>query len=419
MVTACTIVARNYLAHARVLAASFLAAHPAGECVVLVIDDEGRALDEPAARFRSVRLAEIGFTACEIEKLAGIYDVTELATAVKPRLLQWLLSAGRDHALYLDPDIKIFDDLEETARLARVHGIVLTPHTTVPVPRDNLRIASQDILCAGVFNLGFIGVGPSAMPFLDWWWEQTRRDALADPARMMFTDQRWIDFVPCLFEPCILKDPGHNVAYWNLHGRHVTWANGRYDVNGVPLRFFHFSGFDHRRPHLLSRHQGDQPRILLAEHPAVARLCAEYLGDLEQAGIDVTSRIDYGWSKLPSGVTLNRYIRRMYRAALVAHEQQGGPEPASPFDRARQGHFIDWLNEQDPEGPRGLSRYFNSIYQSRPDLMKAFPRVDGEDAKAYRAWLLRDGIVEEGIPPALLRVLAGRSMAARTPSSAS
>ena len=61
-------------------------------------------------------------------------------------------------------------------------------------------------------------------PFLDWWWQRTRREALVDVARMMFTDQRWVDFVPSFFDHHILKDPGYNVAYWNLHGREVGAA---------------------------------------------------------------------------------------------------------------------------------------------------------------------------------------------------
>jgi len=40
------------------------------------------------------------------------------------------------------------------------------------------------------FNLGFVGVGRSATAFLDWWWENTRREALIHPARMLFTAQR-------------------------------------------------------------------------------------------------------------------------------------------------------------------------------------------------------------------------------------
>src|SRR3712207_7315365 len=36
----------------------------------------------------------------------------------------------------------------------------------------------------------------------------------------------------------ILRDPGHNVAYWNLSSRRVTRDGDGYAVNGRPLRFF-------------------------------------------------------------------------------------------------------------------------------------------------------------------------------------
>ena len=168
---------------------------------------------------------------------------------------------------------------------------MLTPHTMVPVPRDNRRIDGLHILGSGVYNLGFIALGANSSAFVDWWWGNTEREALMDHQRMMFTDQRWIDFVPSFFEHHILKHPGYNVAYWNLHGRDLRWTGTRYEVNGEPLFFFHFSGFDHRRPHLLSKHQGDRPRILLSERPDLARICREYLADLEAAGIREPSRL--------------------------------------------------------------------------------------------------------------------------------
>ena len=86
----------------------------------------------------------------------------------------------------------------------------------------------------------------------------------------MFTDQRVVDFVPAFFEPSILKDPGYNVAYWNLHGREVTADGPALRREQAPLRFFHFSGFDIRSPWLLSRNQGNRPRILLSERPVRA-----------------------------------------------------------------------------------------------------------------------------------------------------
>ena len=85
MVNACTIVARNYLAHARVLAASFLAHHPDGTFTLLLVDDEQRTFDESGELFRCLRLSDIGLEPTAITRLAALYDVTELATAVKRR----------------------------------------------------------------------------------------------------------------------------------------------------------------------------------------------------------------------------------------------------------------------------------------------------------------------------------------------
>jgi hypothetical protein len=84
MVNACTIIARNYLAHARVLASSFFAHHPDGRFTLLVIDDEDREFDASRESFRCLRLSDIGLDRSEIGRLAAIYDCTELATAVKP-----------------------------------------------------------------------------------------------------------------------------------------------------------------------------------------------------------------------------------------------------------------------------------------------------------------------------------------------
>ncbi len=407
MVAACTIIALNYLAHARVLADSFFQHHTDGEFTVLLIDDEARHFEASGETFRCLRLSEIGFSRGDIGELAGIYDVTELSTAVKPPFLKYLRAESRDHIIYLDPDIRLFSSLEDVAALARHHSIVLTPHTTVPVPHDGALIDASQILAAGVYNLGFVALGPRCEPFLDWWWQRTRRDALSDPTRMMFTDQRWVDFVPGLFEHYILKDPAYNVAYWNLHGRCLTWEAGRYLVNGQPLTFFHFSGYDGRNSHLLSKHQGDRPRILLSDNPALAKICSEYQANLDEAGLLRHSALPYGWNALPSGIALSRRMRRIYRAALEAHERGRGPEPPNPFDQQRPDRFVEWLNEPagDRWGPR-ISRYLTAIYQDRVDLQVTFPDLGGRDGVRYLEWLRHTGAIDEKIPAQFLPVQA-------------
>ena len=84
-----TIVARNYLARARVLATTFLRHHPLGHVVVLVIDaEDDESFAEP---FDVVTPRDLPIDAGEFHRMAAIYDVLELATALKPFLLRHLL----------------------------------------------------------------------------------------------------------------------------------------------------------------------------------------------------------------------------------------------------------------------------------------------------------------------------------------
>jgi glycosyltransferase involved in cell wall biosynthesis len=403
MLNACTIIACNYLPFARVLADSFLANHPGGSFTVLLIDDEQRTLEAPDARVRWLRLGDLPLAAGEIRRLAGIYDVTELATAVKPLLLRRLLNDGYSEVAYLDPDIRVYHDFSEVGQLARAHGIVLTPHTMRPFPNDERRVDAKFVLAAGVYNLGFIAVGPSSIPFLDWWWQTTRRQALNDVSKMMFTDQRWIDFVPCFFDHYILKDPGFNVAYWNLHGREVTYEHGCYLVDGSALRFFHFSGFDIRTPYLLSKYQQGEPRILLSQRPAVARLCREYASALTTADGEAMRR-PYGWSTLASGMTMTNRMRRLYWAGVVEAERTDHPSPPDPFDAAHPDAFVAWLNAPVEGGPPRVSRYLHSIYQDRLDLQIQFPNLYGPDAFRFLDWIWRDNDLQETIPLELMPV---------------
>jgi hypothetical protein len=401
MLSACTIVARNYVPYARVLAESFLAHHPGASFTVLLIDDEARASALPAGAIAWLRLSDIGLDDREIRRLAGIYDVTELATAVKPLLLQRLLDAGDRPVVYLDPDISVYAPLEAVSSAAERHGIVLTPHTTRPFPDDDRQVDGRFILAAGVYNLGFIGVSRSARPFLEWWWHQTRRDALSDVGQNLFTDQRWVDFVPSFFDHSILKDPEYNVAYWNLHARTLTHDGNRYLVDGQPLRFFHFSGFDVRTPHLLSKHQGDRPRIVLSDRPVLARLCAEYAERLARAGLQTTMR--YGWSRTAGGLEMTTRMRRLYRAALIAAERSGSAEPPDPFDASTPEAFLQWLNSPGEDAP-GLSRYLHSIYKERLDLQIQFPDLSGSGARRFADWIwldsdLRETTALELLPP--------------------
>src|SRR5690242_89744 len=130
----CTIIAKNYVAQARVLARSFAEHHPEGRCHVLVIDDFEGYIDPSQEHFELVTPAQLD---CEVwQEMVERYTVIELSTAIKPWLLRHLLSQGRPAITYLDPDIRIYGSLQHLEDMAVEHGLALTPHNTVPIPDD-------------------------------------------------------------------------------------------------------------------------------------------------------------------------------------------------------------------------------------------------------------------------------------------
>jgi len=385
---ACTIIARNYLPAARVLAESFAHHHPGSVLDVLLLDDVNRSVDASSEPFCVLHLDDIGIPHDELRKMIAIYDVLEIATAVKPWLLETLLAGGADVVLYLDPDIVVYAPLDELVERAADAGIVLTPHVTRPLPRDGRSVTESDILASGIYNLGFVAVSRAAVAFLDFWKVRLRRECVTDPVHMRFVDQRWVDFVPGLFCTSIVQDPTFNVAYWNLHGRDVAFDGVRPLLDGEPIHFFHFSGYSPDAPHLLSKHQGEQPRILLSERPGLARLCDDYGSRLVDAGHGGAAP-EYAFARLGNGLAYDAVMRALYRSALLESEADDGGAPVpppNPFED-RGERFLDWLCTVPAERPGGrLTRYLAALHASRPDLQAVFADPDGADSDHVAEW---------------------------------
>jgi glycosyltransferase involved in cell wall biosynthesis len=378
----CTIVARNYLAYARVLAGSFFTHHPTGECFVLVIDDVAGEVDDTTEPFEVVRPQDLAIE--RLEGMAAMYDVTELATAVKPWLLEYLLDSGDGAPIaYFDPDIRFYAPADEIERLAVDHELVLTPHITAPIPEDGKQPGELDLMASGTYNLGFVAMAqsPRTQELLRWWQKRLHYDCVIDHALGYFVDQRWFDLVPNTFAgTAVLRDPGMNMAYWNLHERTLSRdAEGNWLANGQPLRFFHFSGFDVDNPHLLSKHQ---TRTRLSEHPELAELCAEFAAEVRGQRRPGASA-PYAWGTLGDGRPWDRRLRRLYREG-----EREGAFRLSPFDPDGAQEFLAWLNEPalDAATPTPVSRFWFDVYRERSDLQAVFPNLP-EEVDAFLRWI--------------------------------
>lgn len=383
----CTIVARNYLAQAQVFTTSFIRHNPGVRVLTLVID--GDAEDRLRTNVGEVVLPEdLGLPERLLHDMFVMYDVMELATALKPAMLMHALRSGASSAAYFDPDIKVYAPLDDVLETAHREDILLTPHALQPMPRDGRMLTEQNIMLSGIYNLGFIAVGPGAFRFLSWWHERLQTDAIVDIANALFTDQRWIDWVPALFRHSISRDRGLNAAYWNLHERTVEGTPEAPLASGVPLRFFHFSGYDPSSPWLLSKHFLDRPRTLLSEHPALRALCDDYGDDLRAAGHLELRKSPYGLSSLPNGLTLTHEVRRLVRdiklTNLTPIEEMPDPiEDADAFARWLLAPMFGHTASKIP--PIGLA-----WWRSRSDLSAAFRDPLGADARRYLSWIEAD-----------------------------
>jgi hypothetical protein len=191
------------------------------------------------------------------QTLAFRYEITEYNTALKPYLLEFLLDAHCDAVIYLDPDIEVFSSLDSVLALFENHDLLLTPHFCLPVEVDGLRPGIDETIRAGVYNLGFIGISGSdeTRRALRWWRNVCRDYCYFDADHRYFVDQFWAAALPAFIQRFhCLRDPGCNVAYWNVFQRRLARSGNRWLVDSDDLKFFHFSGLPEDL-RLVSRHQ--------------------------------------------------------------------------------------------------------------------------------------------------------------------
>ncbi|HEX7506412.1 MAG TPA: hypothetical protein VF550_06540, partial [Polyangia bacterium] len=324
-----TIAAKNYMHFVRSLMDSVATFAPnADRCLALCDEPDSSAAADDA--FRVIPLSDLPIP--EFERFVFQYTLLEISTAIKPFVIEKLLTQdGYDQVIYFDPDIRIYNSLDEMMRLLETHAVLLTPHLTEPT-HDDKRPSERDIMCCGVHNLGYLGVRrtPGSDRLVKWWQERLLRDCVVDFERGLFVDQKWMDLAPSLCEGVYVnRDPSWNVAYWNLHGRRIEKAGQGYTVNGTPLTFYHFSGFDPDRG-VFSKHQDRFTMSSVA--PALRELCTDYALELRKHGYPGNKSTPYAHAKFPDGTPIPGAARKLYRENRDAF--------GSDWDR-----FQKWLNE--------------------------------------------------------------------------
>lgn len=346
---ACTIVSLNYLPYARTLCDAFLEQHPELPFYVLIVDRPSPDVDVSGERFQPIWVEELGIP--NFPSVAFKFDILELNTNVKPTFLKRLLSSGIDQLIYFDPDILICSSVSFIFDLLQSSSIVVTPHALSP--NDAAPSGESILLYSGVFNLGFIAVANTeeSLRFLGWWEDRCLTEGFVERRSGLFVDQKWINLVPCYYEHVtILKHPGCNVAYWNLHERSIAKNEKGWIVNGsVPLVFYHFSGVSVDGGPLISR---GYDQFTLESLPVLAGLFGVYRAQLLKNGIREIGKVQYAFARYDNGQFINKLHRALYAAHLQVFQDTG-----DPFHSANQFYF--WIKEQHLLGVQDSAAQYN------------------------------------------------------------
>lgn len=187
---------------------------------------------------------------------------------------------AEDICVYADCDIFFLGDITDAIDEMGRRTALLTPHRFGPISDD----VEHEHLIQGWINAGFFifrrqHAGIDSI--LGWLVDRISRRGFFAPQFGLMCDQPWLSALPFLYSDltCVSRHPALNVAYWNLDERCLTRVGETTLVNGAPLSFFHFSGFDRTSFTRLSKHS-DLP---VNPNSALEVVCRLYKSELDTA----------------------------------------------------------------------------------------------------------------------------------------
>ena len=166
-------------------------------------------------------------------------------------------------------------------------------------------------------------------------------------------------------------------------------------MNGRPIAFFHFSGFNPAEPAVLSKHQN---RIRIEKGSALSSLLDLYVTLQKHHGFDATRKWHYGFGRFDNGAAVTAPMRQLYNSLPLEQCEQFG----NPFHASGADSFFAWATR--PDSASTLSPFLKSIYALRRDLHTAFPDIEGKHRDGFLHWAATDGAIEFRYDPALMGI---------------
>ena len=324
MKIAFTLCSNNYLAQAKTLGDSIKRINPD---YLFFIGLNDRLSDEinydKEIGYPIILSNEIGIP--DFNGLWKKYSIIEFNTCVKPFYFQFFISkySGVEYIFYFDPDIYIFNNLSHIENeFGESAEILITPHILSPIAIDGKTPGENIFLNFGLFNLGFLGLKDPLMSneFLEWWKERTYNLGFNQPGNGLFVDQLWFNLVPLFFENVkISKNPGFNMAPWNLHERILIKSNiVLFNNQSFPLVFYHFSNYKYSDPDIIAKYYN---RYNFDSNTDLLQAYRKYNSMLITNGIQKLSNINCHYMNLREEYFKAEYQKKIHNSkiSLIKH----------------------------------------------------------------------------------------------------
>ncbi|MBP3710261.1 MAG: hypothetical protein J6I73_07670 [Treponema sp.] len=304
----CTISSHDYLPYALNCIYSVKKYNNSYEYYSLITDDFNESLYEKYSNeINFVSLEKIGYSDKEIINLSFKYNILEFNTVVKPAFYLYVLSLGYDAVIYLDSDMDTYNSLSIIDEKLKDNSIIITPHKISPL--ESTLVSDNNFLCNGIYNLGFIALrnDRKAIDFLNWWKTKLFDYCYIDYKYGYATDQIWVELATTIFDGFyVIKEPGMNVAYWNLDERKLLKQGDTYTVNNFPLYFFHFS-------RLSANCSKEFLNKLETINEGFENFYEEHINKVKSSyDFDAFMKIPYKFEFFDNGKIINNDIRKIY-----------------------------------------------------------------------------------------------------------
>lgn len=312
-------------------------------------------------------------------ELSFKYNLTEFCTSIKSLCFSYVFQEKKyEKAIFLDPDILVFNSLNTIFGELEKYSIILTPHLLNVSKTASNRFRDNDMMNTGVFNLGFVALkqNDTSHKMLKWWDERLMDCCYIDYFSGYFTDQKWMNFIPGYFnqnEVLISNHLGMNVAPWNFEERKVIVKDNSYYISCridgkelFPLIFVHYSGFNYKE--LIEGNISHTTVNGLQIFDDLLPIFKDYQQVLKESDFNKYLKMIYSYNYFDNSFPISTIHRRLYRRLLA--DNKIGKNPfitKNPFynllDKqkmvSKESMVIDKSNRSNTTNIKGKIKFIN------------------------------------------------------------